>query len=126
MPPHSPAPMDASDTLRAARARELSRIADLTRHFDELVAASVGSNADDEHDPEGATIAFERSQVDSMVRSARQQLAEIDAAEDRLARGRYGLCEACGLPLTPSRLEARPSARTCIACASDGARQPLR
>ena len=122
MPPHSPPPTDAADVLRAARAQTLRRIASLTGHFDELVAASVGSNADDEHDPEGATIAFERSQLDSLVRRARQQLAEIDAAEDSLARGRYGLCETCGLPIALARLEARPTSRTCIACA--GAHRP--
>jgi RNA polymerase-binding transcription factor DksA len=105
--------------LRAARAETLRRLAGLTGHFDELVAASVDSNADDEHDPEGATIAFERSQLDSLVRRAREQLAEIDAAEDRLAQGRYGLCETCGLVIAPARLEARPTARTCIGCASD-------
>ena len=122
MPARPPPPLDAADVLRAARDQTLRRIASLTGHFDELVAASVHSNADDEHDPEGATIAFERSQLDSLVRRAGQQLAEIDAAEERLAHGRYGLCETCGLPIAFARLEARPTARTCIACASDGAR----
>jgi DnaK suppressor protein len=124
VPPHPPPPTDAAEVLRAARAQTLRRIAGLAGHFDELVAASVGSNADDEHDPEGATIAFERSQLDSLVRRAREQLTEIDAAEDRLARGRYGLCEMCGLPIARGRLEARPTARTCIACASDALHRP--
>jgi DnaK suppressor protein len=123
---HSPPPRDAAGLLQAARATTLRQIAGLTGQFEELVAASVGSNADDEHDPEGATIAFERSQLDSLVRRARAQLAEIDAAEDRLAQGRYGLCETCRLPIALGRLEARPTARTCIACASDGARRPRR
>lgn len=101
-------------------------LTDLSHRFEELVAASVGSNADDEHDPEGATIAFERSQLDALMRLAREDLAEIDAAEDRLARGRYGLCETCGLPIDLARLEARPTARTCIACASGGARRRTR
>jgi DnaK suppressor protein len=121
---HSRPPTHAAGLLRAARATTSRRIAGLTGHFDELVAASVGSNADDEHDPEGATIAFERSQLDALVRQAREQLAEIDAAEDRLAQGRYGLCETCGQPIALGRLEARPTARTCIACASDGAHRP--
>jgi DnaK suppressor protein len=120
---HSPPPRDAAGLLRAARGTTLRRIAGLTGQFEELVAASAGSNADDEHDPEGATIASERSQLDSLVREAREQLAEIDAAEDRLAQGRYGLCETCGLPIALGRLEARPTARNCIACASDGARR---
>jgi hypothetical protein len=40
----------------------------------------MGSNADDEHDPEGATIAFERSQVDALAGLAQHQLAEVEAA----------------------------------------------
>jgi len=119
-------PRDAAGLLRAARATVLHRIAGLTGQFNELVAASVGSNVDDEHDPEGATIAFERSQLDSLVRQAREQLAEIDAAEDRLAQSSYGLCETCGLPIALGRLEALPTARTCIGCAPDRARRPRR
>ncbi|KGM12910.1 hypothetical protein N869_00940 [Cellulomonas bogoriensis 69B4 = DSM 16987] len=111
-------PGEAAAALRDARAQTAALIGRLTGHFDDLVAASAGSNADDEHDPEGTTIAFERSQLDTMVRRARSQLAEIDAAEARLADGRYGTCEVCGHPIAPERLEARPTARTCITCAN--------
>ena len=79
--------------------------------------ASRDRNADDEHDPEGATIAFERSQVDALVRQTEQHLAEVDAALARLADGTYGLCERCGRPIPEGRLEARPVARTCVPCA---------
>jgi RNA polymerase-binding transcription factor DksA len=96
-------------------------MAALAGQFDELVAASAGSNADDEHDPEGATIAFERSQLRSLMCQADEALAEIEAAEDRLAQDRYGMCETCGLPIAPGRLQARPTARTCLACASAAA-----
>ena len=44
--------------------------------------------------------------------------AEHDAALDRLTSGEYGTCERCGRPIGPARLEARPTARRCIACAS--------
>ena len=83
-----------------------------------MVAASRDTNADDEHDPEGATIAFERSQVDALVRQAQQQLTEIEVAERRVADGTYGTCETCGAPIGAARLEARPTARVCIACAT--------
>jgi RNA polymerase-binding transcription factor DksA len=94
------------------------RLAALTHDFDEVVAASRDTNADDEHDPEGATIAFERSQVDALVRQARTRLAELDAAIDRLDAGTYGTCERCGRAIPPARLDARPEARTCVGCAS--------
>jgi RNA polymerase-binding transcription factor DksA len=83
-----------------------------------MVAASRDSNADDEHDPEGATIAFERAQLASVLRLATDDLAEVDAALGRVSAGRYGRCERCGRPIAPARLDARPTARLCMTCAS--------
>ncbi|TDD19150.1 TraR/DksA family transcriptional regulator [Kribbella turkmenica] len=108
----------ARELLTAQRQQALRRLASLTDDFDDVVAASRDANADDEHDPEGATIAFERSQVTALTQQIRTQLAEIDAALGRLAAGTYGLCERCGQPIAAARLEARPTARTCITCAS--------
>ncbi len=93
------------------------RLAALIRDFDEVVAAQQSSNADDEHDPEGSTIAFERSQLGTLVEQTRTQLAEVESAQQRLAEGTYGRCEVCGGPIAPGRLEARPTARRCIDCA---------
>jgi RNA polymerase-binding protein DksA len=104
--------------LEAEREQTLARLAGLSHDFDEVVAASRDTNADDEHDPEGATIAFERSQVAALVRQAEQNLVEVEAALGRLGRGEYGVCEACGEPIGEGRLEARPSARLCIGCAT--------
>ncbi|KZM34799.1 MULTISPECIES: TraR/DksA family transcriptional regulator [Oerskovia] len=87
-----------------------------------IVEASKDSNADDEHDPDGATIAFERAQVGALQRLAEQQVAEVDAALARLDASTYGTCEACGGPVGEARLEARPTARLCIACASAAGR----
>lgn len=108
---------DPRTLLDAERRETLARLATLTGDFDALVEASEGSNADDEHDPEGATIAFERSQVDALARQAREHLREINAALARLDAGDYGTCERCGRPISAGRLEARPTARTCIDCA---------
>ena len=108
---------EARDLLEAQRRQALRRLASLTGDFHEVVAASRDSNADDEHDPEGATIAFERSQVMSLVQQVEKQLAEIEAAFDRLAAGTYGVCEHCAQPIPAARLQARPAARTCITCA---------
>ena len=64
-----------------------------------------------------ATIAFERSQVSSLVRQARAHLGEVEAAEARVRDGTYGSCAGCGGAVEPARLEARPTARTCVTCA---------
>lgn len=109
---------EARELLEAERQQALRRLSGLTGDFNEVVAASRDSNADDEHDPEGATIAFERSQVAALVLQVEHQLSEIEAAIERLAAGTYGVCEQCGQPIATVRLEARPAARTCIECAS--------
>src|SRR5688500_5811354 len=109
--------MTATDDLARARTETLAQIDALTREFDEVVAASRTSNADDEHDPEGATIAFERQQVAALLEQARRRLADVEAALARREAGEYGLCESCGRPIAPERLAARPAARTCIDCA---------
>ena len=106
-----------ADALLEERAAALAQIETLTREFEGVVAASQSSNADDEHDPEGATIAFERQQVVALLDQARRRLADVEAALTRRDAGGYGICETCGKPIAPERLAARPAARTCIACA---------
>ena len=109
--------MSAVDDLDRTRRETLAQIDALTREFDEVVAASRSSNADDEHDPEGATIAFERQQVAALLGQARRRLADVDEALLRAQAGGYGVCESCLQPIAPERLAARPQARTCITCA---------
>src|SRR6188768_1925072 len=70
-----------SDVVLSMTATARSRLEDLRTQTLELLSALQGehravvdasrdSNADDEHDPEGATIAFERAQVEALVRDA--------------------------------------------------------
>jgi RNA polymerase-binding protein DksA len=108
----------ARDRLEAERRRTLARLQDLVGDYDGVVTASRDTNADDEHDPEGATIAFERSALGALARQAHDRLREVDLALGRVADGSYGVCEKCGAPIGTERLEARPTARRCIACAS--------
>lgn len=111
---------DPAAALGEERERTRERLAGLTGDYAGIVEASVDSNADDEHDPEGATIAYERSQVAALIDQAEQHLAEIDAAEVRIADGTYGTCVVCGRPIPDERLEARPTAKTCIDHARTG------
>jgi RNA polymerase-binding transcription factor DksA len=105
------------DLLRAERRRALERVAALEREFAGLAEAASGAGTDDEHDPEGATLAFERQHAAALLEAAREQVAAADEALRRLAEGRYGVCERCGQPIGAERLAARPSAVTCIRCA---------
>jgi len=107
--------MDAKTLLADDRDQTQARLAGLRFEFDEIVAARESTNADDEHDPEGPTIAYERAQVDALIRQAVQHLEEIDAALARVRDGTYGVCSVCGEAIPEGRLEARPTTRTCIA-----------
>ncbi|WP_244931619.1 TraR/DksA C4-type zinc finger protein [Nocardioides sp. W7] len=108
--------MTPDERLREAHAGVVRHLAALRGDFSGMVEASRDSNADDEHDPEGHTIAFERSQLDTLIRQAESRLAEIDAALARLSVGTYGTCVVCGRPIPSERLEARPSAASCVGC----------
>jgi len=104
--------------LAAERAATLQRLDGLEREFAGIIEATGASGADDEHDPEGATIAFERQHIAALASQAREHLAQIDAAMRRLAQGSYGTCESCGQPIPAARLAARPVTTTCLPCAA--------
>jgi len=107
-----------SEALAADRASTVARIAALTHEFDGIVESAALGATDDEHDPEGATIAFERAQVAGLIEAARSDLADVDQAIRSIEAGIYGVCERCGQPISAERLAARPAARTCIGCAA--------
>ncbi len=109
-----PTPAVVAVRLEAERAAAQARLARTDEDLAALFAASVDSNADDEHDPEGQTIAYERAQLAASADAAREHLREVDAAAARLAAGSYGVCEVCSRPIGVGRLEARPTARTCV------------
>jgi DnaK suppressor protein len=108
----------ARGLLDRERVATLARIEALVDAFREIVSSSVDANADDEHDPEGSTVAFERAQVEALLSEARLQLTELERAEARLHAGAYGSCQRCGSAIGAERLAARPTARLCIRCAS--------
>jgi len=107
----------ATRSLRQDLAAALAQIALMRAELDGVSSASAGSNIDDEHDPEGATVAFERAQLSALLRQAKAHVADVEAALARIARGSYGRCERCGQTLPDERLEALPAARRCVACA---------
>ena len=107
--------------LRRAVLDELGRvdeqITSLSRSFEDIVQAAELVNTDDEHDPEGTTIAFERSQVSSLLRQATSDRERLSATLDRIGDSAYGVCEQCGRFIGVERLMALPATVRCIACA---------
>lgn len=118
-------PMLTSRDRRALRSHVLAaldqldlQIVMLTSAFDDIVEAAVQSNVDDEHDPEGTTIAFERQQVAALLRQAKEDREAMLLARDRVEEPGYGVCEYCKGFIGVERLLALPSATRCIRCAS--------
>src|ERR1700757_4020303 len=110
------------DRLLAERDRAREREAALEREFAGLAEAASAAGTDDEHDPEGATLAFERQHAAALLEAAREQVAAWDDALRRLGEGRDGGCARCGQPIGAERLAARPAAVTCVRCAGGGRR----
>ncbi len=108
---------DVAQALAERRTATQERLEGLVREHERIVEASQGDNSDDEHDPEGQTIAWDRAQTEALIAEAREQLTLIEVAERRLADGWDGRCEACGHPIPHERLLARPTTTRCVHCA---------
>lgn len=69
-----------------------------------------------------ATHVFEQQRDLALRERSRTELERVEAALRRLDDGTYGICESCGNPIAPERLEAIPWAATCIDCARKAGR----
>ena len=108
---------DLHSRLNELRTAVIQRAASLGSSFDGVVEATRDVATDDEHDPEGHTIAWERQQIAALLDKTRIALAEIEAAEQRLADGLYGICTVCRAEIVAERLNALPATPTCVRCA---------
>lgn len=64
-------------------------------------------------------VAMESFELERFLALKRQMMSQLYGVEDALQRfdeGGYGLCEDCGQPLDPARLEALPQAKLCLSC----------
>jgi len=58
----------------------------------------------------------------ALEKRVRDQLAEVEHALHKFEEGTYGLCESCGQPIDPARLEALPQAKLCMSCKTQQAK----
>lgn len=114
--------MDHERALARDRSELLAQITALRADHEELVAAAELVATDDEHDPEGSTIAFERARIAALLDLSQRRLADLDRALERSRAGRYGSCEVCGHAIAAARLAALPSASRCVRCAAPSRR----
>jgi DnaK suppressor protein len=105
--------------LDVERAETLARIRAMQADLDAIIDSSANVSTDDEHDPEGSTVAYERAQVAALLAGAQLNLGDLDCAMARLAAGDYSVCERCHSKISAERLAALPAGRTCFDCANN-------
>jgi DnaK suppressor protein len=101
--------------LRAALDEERAQ---LRHQLADLGFGDDGGLAYDQNFADSSQVTAERGEVEALANSLKESLAEVEHALAKFEGGTYGLCENCGQPIAPARLEAKPAARLCINCAS--------
>ena len=109
---------DAARLLDELRTSATARLEQLDAELGELRIDRGRELADDEHDPEGATLSDEWSTLEALRAATVTELAEVDQALARLEAGTYGICVDCGRAIPVARLRARPTATRCVDCAA--------
>ena len=99
------------------RAAALTRAQGLRRRLSSVVEEAAWTSHDDEHDPEGSTVAFERAQLQGQLERAERDITDLDDALRRVRDGTYRVCASCGGAIAEQRLAALPATRVCITCA---------
>lgn len=110
--------------LRSRLEKEQKR---LTEELEQLKASVRPADERREGSPFGkreeeATESFELEKRLALEKRIREQLAEMDHALHKFDEKTYGLCDSCGQPIDPARLEALPQANLCLSCKSQQAK----
>jgi len=109
--------------LAEVKDRLLERKKLLWLEVKEQLKSSIGdgyqemlATARDEEDQ--ATVSLMAETSLTLLGPKRQELEAIEEALQRLENGSYGLCEVCGQPIEPRRLEIMPETPLCRGCMS--------
>ena len=105
------------DAARARLAAERERVSGLIEslHDEGLGQPAADASGDTSHQSDAGgqgSQTFEREKDIAILEQLEQDLAEIEAALQRIDDGTYGIDEVTGSPISRERLEAFPTART--------------
>lgn len=119
--PERVSPADAQSVLTIVRTEEqrtARQVESLEGVVASIVEASELTSTDDEHDPEGATIAYERAQAIALLRQAREDLEALVVTRVQLESARVVVCSVCGRTIDLERVATLPTTSRCIRCAA--------
>jgi DnaK suppressor protein len=110
--------------LKSRLEAELKR---LNEELEQLEASVTPSDERREGSPFGkreeeATEALELEKRLVLERRIKEQIVGVEHALHKFEEGTYGLCDSCGQPIDPARLEAIPEASLCIKCKAQQAK----
>ena len=97
---------------------ELEQLKSSVRPADERREGSPFGKREEE-----ATESFELERRLTLEKRLREQLADVEHALQKFEDGSYGLCDNCGKPIDPARLEALPHASLCLDCKAQLAKE---
>jgi len=114
----------SSNLLRSRLESEKER---LTHELEQLKASVRPANERREGSPFGkreeeATETAELETRLNLEKRIRDQLVVVEHALSKFENGTYGLCDVCGQPIDPARLEALPEASLCLNCKASQAK----
>jgi RNA polymerase-binding transcription factor DksA len=104
---------DQEEKLREEYKRTLADLQGL-RQYLATETDRVGEGGADAVDT--AADIYEREKTLAIIQTLEQKLASVERALRAAESGSYGICEICGEPIDPGRLEAMPHTTTCIKC----------
>jgi DnaK suppressor protein len=123
--PQVPAPAGEPDLdairreLEQRRDQTRGRVAALAKRPELGAAQGFGKRIGD-----GTVEAISRLTEIGVGSSLEHGLARTERALAKLDEGTYGICDHCGEPIAPARLQAAPDVALCLACASSQRRSP--
>lgn len=91
---------------------------ELLHQLTEIGFGDKGGLTYDANFADSSQVTAERGEASALAASLQETLDEVQGALDKMEEGGYGVCEECGNPIPPARLEAMPAARFCMECAS--------
>lgn len=103
--------------LEGERRRLRASLDALRQGFSDAETGGIGELSLYDQHPADLGSELAARQVDlGLADNARLRLEQVERALARLEKGTYGLCEVCGRPIPPARLEAMPAATRCLTC----------
>ena len=81
----------------------------------ENLRSAMLNEVDTEPD-EGDAEIFEREKTAALIAVLERRMQDIEHALRAIEKGQYGICERCGNPIEPERLEVKPDAILCLSC----------